>query len=116
MAFADELARLTARAKEAETRVAAAQAKGRTELELDVSAARASARAQALDLQGTSDAGEVGHYRVRSQPSPETAEEDAWFAIDHAYGAIEEAEYAALEATLERLEVSEPAARLGASD
>ena len=43
----------------------------------------------------------------------ENAEDDASFAIEYAYAAIEEAEYAALDATLARMEADELAAAAG---
>ena len=50
MALSDQLAKLAARAKDAETRVAEARDKARTDLEQEVSSARASARADAESL------------------------------------------------------------------
>ena len=58
MAASDDLARLSARAKQAEDRVAAAREKAAADLERDVSAARASSQAQAEKLRDTVDAGE----------------------------------------------------------
>jgi hypothetical protein len=57
MALSDQLAKLAARAKQAEDRAAAAQQKARTDLESDVSAARASADAQGEKLRETAESG-----------------------------------------------------------
>jgi hypothetical protein len=140
MAVSDQLAQLSARAKEAETRAAAAEGKAKADLEQDVSAARASAQAQADKLRETADAGRgkisvwwndvqrswtehVGKIREnidakraehdvdRAERRAENAEDDASFAIDYAYAAIEEAEYAVLDATLARMEADELAAK-----
>ena len=46
----------------------------------------------------------------KAQANAETAEGDASFAIDYAYAAIEEAEYAVLDAALARKEADELAA------
>jgi hypothetical protein len=46
----------------------------------------------------------------RPQRRAENAEDDAAFAIDFAYAALEEAEYAALDASLARMEANELAA------
>lgn len=139
MAASDDLARLSARAKQAEDRVAAAREKAAADLERDVSAARASSQAQAEKLRDTVDAGESrlsawwadvqkswnahiaairrhvddrkADYDVAdAELTAENAEDDASFAIEYAYAAIEEAEYAALDATLARMEADELAA------
>jgi hypothetical protein len=47
---------------------------------------------------------------VRAESNAENAEEDASFAIDYAYAAIEEAEYAVLDAALARKQADELAA------
>ena len=64
MALSDQLAKLAARAKQAEERAAAAQEKARTDLESDVSAARASAEAQGEKLRDTAAAVEDAEYAV----------------------------------------------------
>jgi hypothetical protein len=136
MALSDELAKLAARAKQAETRAAAAQKKARTELETDVSDARASASAQAEKLRETAEAGEgkvsdwwsgvqkawsdhvdavradIGerkekHDRAEARRAADDAQDDAQYAIDYAYAAVEEAEYAVLNAALARMESDE---------
>jgi hypothetical protein len=136
MALSDELAKLAERAKQAETRAAAAQKKARTDLETDVSAARASASAQAQKLRESADAGEgkvsdwwsgvqkawsdhvdtvradidhrkEKHDRAEARRAADDAEADAQYAIDYAYAAVEEAEYAVLNAELARMESDE---------
>jgi hypothetical protein len=133
MALSDELAKLATRAKQAETRAAAAQKKARNDLETDVSAARASASAQADKLRATAEAGEGKvsdwwsgvqkawsehvdavradiddrkdkHDRAEARRAADDAEDDAQYAIDYAYAAVEEAEYAVLNAELARME------------
>jgi hypothetical protein len=140
MALSDQLTKLAARAKEAEDHAAAAQTKARAELEKDVKTARDSAKAQADRLSKAADAGKgklsawweslqrswnehVAEIRQNidekrgahdldvAQRQADSAEEDAAFAIDYAYGAIEEAEYAVLDATLARMEADELAAQ-----
>jgi hypothetical protein len=129
MALSNQLSDLVARAKQVEDRVAAANQKSRTELEVDVDDARASAQAQADALHSKAEArkGKISawwdglqrswhehlaavrkgaeerkaaHDAKAAQRSAEQAEEDASYAIDYAYAAIEEAQYAALDAAL----------------
>jgi hypothetical protein len=136
MALSDELAKLAARAKQAETRAEAAKKKARTDLETDVSDARASASAQAEKLRETAEAGEgkvsdwwsgvqkawsdhvdavradIGerkekHDRAEARRAADDAQDDAQYAIDYAYAAVEEAEYAVLNAELARMESDE---------
>ena len=135
MSLSDQLTKLAARAKEAEDRAAAAQAKERTALEIDVKTARESAKAQADQLSKTVenqkgklsawwtrlqrswdehisevrqniDARRATHNLEAAQREADSAEEDASFAIDYAYAAIEEAEYAVLDARLLRKQSS----------
>jgi hypothetical protein len=47
------------------------------------------------------------HDLKKAQRTADSTEEDAAFAIDFAYGAIEEAEYAVLDAVLARTEAEE---------
>ena len=133
MALSDQLAKLAARAKQAEERAAAAHDKARTDLESDVSAARASAEKQGEKLRETAEAGEdkvsgrwnelqqswnahiaavrediderqARHDRAQAQREADTSEDDAAYAIDYAYAAVEEAEYAVLQAELARMD------------
>jgi len=139
MALSDQLTKLAARAKEAEDHAAAAKSKARAQLERDVKTARESAKAQADQLRKTAEAnkGQISDWwdgvqkswndfiaRARqnidekraehdenvANRAADNAEDDAAFAIDYAYGAIEEAEYAVLDATLARMDADALAA------
>ena len=55
MALSDQLAKLAARAKEAETRAAEAREKAKADLEQEVSSARATAKADAESLRQAVD-------------------------------------------------------------
>lgn len=136
MTMSDELGKLSARAKQAQTRAEAAQKKARTDLERDVAAARASAQAQGQKLRETAEAGEgkisdrwddvqktwnehvaavrqsvddrkARHDLAEAERAADSAEDDALYAIDYAYAALEEAEYAVLDAELARMEADE---------
>lgn len=144
MALSDELSKLAARAKEAETRSAAARDGARADLEREVESARAGAQAQAEKLRQRAEEGraEVSGWwtdvqkswnaqvtRVRAdvegkkekhdvhmaQVRADDAEGYASFAIDLAYSAVVEAEYASLDAVLARKEADEMAAEAGAT-
>jgi hypothetical protein len=139
MALSDQLTKLAARAKEAEDHAAAAKSKARAQLEQDVKTARESAKAQADQLRKTAEANKgqisdwwdgvqkswndfiatarqnIGEKRAEhdqnvANRAADNAEDDAAFAIDYAYGAIEEAEYAVLDATLARMDAEALAA------
>ncbi|MCW2982744.1 MAG: hypothetical protein JWR63_314 [Conexibacter sp.] len=139
MALSDQLSKLAARAKEAEDHAAAAQDKASADLEADVEAARGSAQAQAQALGETADATQgkvsdwwndvqknwndhvaqarenIGRRKAQmdltaAQRDADDAEADASFAINYAYGATEEAEYAVLDAALARKQADELAA------
>lgn len=136
MALSDDLTRLTTRAKEAETRVAKVRGEARADLEQDVASARKSAQEQADKLRDSAEKGEAGisgrlsdvqrswneHIsRVRedledkrakhdvhvAQRRADDAEAYASFAADHAYSAVVEAEYAALDAVLARMDADQ---------
>jgi hypothetical protein len=121
-----------------EDRAAAARAKAKGDLEQDVKRARESAQAQADTLRQSVEASqgrisawwdsvqrswndhlaavrknvdekEAAHDLKKARRIADQAEVDAEFAIDYAYAAIEEAEYAVLEATLARMEADEVA-------
>ena len=138
MAVSDQLSRLAARTKDLEDRAAAARAKAKGDLEQDVKKARESAQAQADTLRQSAEASqgkisawwdsvqrswndhlaavrknvdekEATHDLKKARRIADQAEVDAEFAIDYAYAAIEEAEYAVLEATLARMEADEVA-------
>jgi hypothetical protein len=139
MALSDQLSKLAARAKELEDRAAAAKAKNKAELEKDVNDARQSAQAQAESLKHAGneagsnvsawwakvqqswneniasirravDERKAQHDLKSAQRAAEQADEDAAFAIDYAYAALEEAEYAVLDADLAHKEADELAA------
>src|SRR5215208_6496101 len=127
MALSDQLGKLAARAKEAEDHAAAARGKAKADLDREVETAQASAQDQAEKLRETADASEekvsawwrdvqsnwnvhiakvkddidskrAEHDLARAQRNAESAEGDASFAIDFAYSAVVEAEYAVLDA------------------
>jgi hypothetical protein len=129
MALSDQLDDLAAKAKQVQDRVAAARQKTRAELEADVNNARESAQAQADALHEKAEArkGKISawwdkverswHEHVAAvrkgaeqrkaardakaaQRAAEQADEDASYAIAYAYAAIEEAQYAVLDADL----------------
>jgi hypothetical protein len=147
MALSEDLTRLATRAKEAETRVAKVREERRADLEQDVASARKSTQEQADKLRHSAEKskGEISgrlsdvqrswneHIsRVRddlddkrakhdvhvAQRRADDAEAYASFAADHAYSAVVEAEYAALDAVLARMDavqMSEEAAPTGAT-
>jgi hypothetical protein len=144
MAASDQLAKLAARAKEAEDRAAAARGKAKADLEQDVATARASADAQAEHLRQAADANKgklsvwwhdlqrswnehvakvrddidskrAEHDVERARRYADNAEDDATFAVNYAYAAIEEAEYAVLDAALARKQADELSAQTGAT-
>jgi hypothetical protein len=139
MALSDQLSKLAARAKEAEDRVAAAKTKARAQLEQDVQAARDAAGAEAEELRKAVEADteaisawwtgvqknwsdhiseirrNIGEKRAAvdakvAKREADHAEKDAAFAVDFALGAVEEAEYAVLYATLSRMDAEKMAA------
>ena len=147
MALSENLTRLATRAKEAETRVADGREEARADLEQDVASARKSAQEQADKLRHSAEQSKAGisgrlndvqrswneHIsRVRedlddkrakhdvhvAQRRADDAEAYASFATDHAYSAVVEAEYAALDAVLARMDadqMSEEATPAGAT-
>jgi hypothetical protein len=143
MALSDELTKLAARAKDAETRTAVARDEARGQLEQEVAAARATAEAEAQKMRQAAEEGkeEVSSHRKDLQQSWDAhvaqvrgnveerkaqhdvqaadrranmAEDYAEFAIDFAYSAVVEAEYASLDAVLARKEADQAAADTGA--
>jgi hypothetical protein len=140
MAASDQLAKLSARAKEAEDHVATAQDKAKSDLQQQISDGRAVGQAQADRLRKTAeesggnisdwwtdvqkswdehfdkirmsiDEHKAEHDASAAERRAENAEEDAVFAIEFAYSAIEEAEYAVLDAGLARLDADEVAGK-----
>lgn len=136
MALSDDLTKLAARTKEAETRTVAARDQARADLEREVSSARASGEAQAEKLrqaaeEATEEIDETGrdlrnswkahiakvredlesrkaeHDVHKAQRRAERAEDYASFEIDLAYSAVVEAEYAALDAVLARMDAEQ---------
>ena len=136
MAKSDDLARLATRAKEAETRVAEVRAEARADLEQDVASAREAAQEQAEALRNRAEESKAGISgrlsdvqrswneqiaRVRedlegkrakhdahvAQRRADDAEAYASFATDLAYSAVVEAEYAALDAVLARMDAEQ---------
>jgi Cu/Ag efflux pump CusA len=136
MALSDQLTTLAARTKLLEDRAAAAKSKAKLDLEQDVKRARESAQAQADGLRQNVEANrgrisgwwdnlqrswnehltavrqDIGEKRAaqdlkKAQRIADQAEADAEFALEFAYGAVEEAEYAVLDATLARMEADE---------
>ncbi|HTN81264.1 MAG TPA: hypothetical protein VMK16_16450 [Acidimicrobiales bacterium] len=133
MALSDDLAKLAARAKEAEDRFAAAQKAAHDKVEHDVQSARESLDKSTDKLRKTAQTnkGKVAawwsdvqkswdeqiakirrdveskkseHDLKAAQRKADSAEEDAQFAIQYAYWAVEEAEYAVLDAQLARMD------------
>jgi hypothetical protein len=139
MALSDDLTRLATRAKEVEDHAVAARSQGRADLERAIADSRASAEAEAdklrheaearkgklsvwwHDLQRTwnehiakirddIDSKRAEHDVERAKRRAEKAEDDARFAVAFAYAAIEEADYAVLDAALARMEAEQSAA------
>jgi len=136
MALSDQLTKLAARAKQLEDHAAAATTQAKTDVAQSVDSARASAQAEAETLRKSAESvdGKVSDWwtglgkswdehvaAVRknvddrkaahdlkvARRTADQADADASFAIDYAYAAVEEAEYAVLDATLARMEADE---------
>jgi hypothetical protein len=139
MAVSDDLNKLSQRAKTAENHAAAARNQARGELERTVADVRASAEAGAKNLEaqskvagqevaeGWADVQRSWNARMakarkdvdrrkaefnasNAESRADWADADAELAIDYAYSAIEEAEYAVLDAILARRDAEEAAA------
>jgi hypothetical protein len=131
MNLSERLGKLAARAKQAEARAAEAQHKAASDLQDDVAAARATAQAEALKLRESAEAGrgEISDWRLSVQKTwsdyigavhqtideanaevdlaqarhaADVAENDAAYAIDYSFAAVEQAEYAVLHAEFAR--------------
>jgi CHASE3 domain sensor protein len=127
MAISDELAGLTARAKEAQARAESVRDKAGAEIEQHVSSARAAAEARADELRQKADDGKgrisaareeiatrkAEHDVHKARKVADEAEDQASFVIDLAYSAVVEAEYAALDAYLARAKADELSAAAG---
>ena len=138
MTLSDDLAKLSARAKEAEDRFAAAQKAAHDKVEHDVHTARESLDKSTDHLRKTAQTnkGKVAawwngvlkswdeqiasvrrdieskkaeHDLKAAQRKADSAEEDAEFAIQYAYWAVEQAEYAVLDAQLARMDADSSA-------
>jgi hypothetical protein len=139
MTLSDQLSRLAARTKTLEERATAAQQKARSDLEHDVKAARdeSKADAEALRKAVDEDVAEVSAWwtdlgqswdkhiaKMRKEIDKKQAEHDlksaqrdaddaaayASYVLDYTFAAVEEAEYAVLDATLARMDADELAA------
>ena len=144
MALSDQLSKLAARTKQLEDRATAARQEARTDLQHDVEAARLASNANAEALGKSLDESEaevsawwteVGRSwdehiaRVRgkvdkkkeqhdlkaAQRDADEATDYASYLIDYVYAAVDEAEYAVLDATLAQREADELAAAQRAS-
>jgi hypothetical protein len=144
MAVSDQLSKLAARTKELEDRAAAAQQEARTQLEQDVQAAREASNANAEALSKSLDDSEAEvsawwtdmgrswdahiagvrdrvdkkkeqHDLKAAQRDAEDATAYASYLIDYAFAAVDEAEYAVLDATLSQMVADELAADQQAS-
>jgi UDP-N-acetyl-D-mannosaminuronate dehydrogenase len=140
MAISDQLSKLAARTKQLEDRATAARQEARADLQHDVEAALEAANANAEVLGKAVDAQEaevsawwtgigrswdqhIAHVRERvqtrkdqhdlkaAQRAADEATEYASYLIDYTYAAVEEAEYAVLDATLAQMEADELAAQ-----
>jgi hypothetical protein len=135
MALSDDLARLSVRAKEAEDHAAAAKQQKKDQLQQNVENARQSTQSSITKMQDQSkaaagkakswgegvqqswddhlsqarqriEARKAGHKAKVAARDADNAEDYAEFAIDVAYSAIAEAEYAVLDAALYRMEAN----------
>jgi len=140
MTTPQDLSKLTNRAKEAEQRAAGAANQARDDLAKSVAESRANVDAQAAQLKETAaaskdkisgwwdeqqkawndraakvrkhlDEQKTAYDVVTAENRAELAQADAKFAIDYALSAIEEAEYAVLDAILAQADVKEAASR-----
>ena len=141
MGMSEQLSRLAERTKKLEEHAAAARQKARADLEHDVAEAKAASKADAEALRESvaataadvsawwTDVGRawdahITKMRQRIQEKSakhdlKTAQRDAddaaayaSYLIDYTYAAVQEAEYAVLDATLARKEADELAARM----
>jgi hypothetical protein len=144
MALSEQLSKLAARTKELEDRATAARQEARADLQHDVEAARVASNANAEALSQSLDASEaevsawwtdmgrswdqhIANVRQRVEEKKEqhdlkAAQRDAddatayaSYLIDYTYAAVDEAEYAVLDAVLAQREADELAAAQQAS-
>jgi hypothetical protein len=140
MSLSDQLSKLASRTKEVENRAAAAREKAHDDLQKDVAAARKASKANAEALRESVDtsAAEVSAWwtdvgrtwddhlakmrkdldKKKAAHDVKTAKRDAddanayaSYLIDYCYAAVEEAEYAVLDATLAQMEYDDLAAK-----
>jgi hypothetical protein len=145
MALSEDLNRLATRAKETETRAAEARTKARADVKKEIAEARAAAQAQGEKLRAAAAEGQgvISDWWVDAQKSwsehieavrddierkkaehdvgkarrrAERREADAELALDAAYWAIVEAEYAVLDAVLARRDADDLAEVKGTSE
>jgi hypothetical protein len=138
MDASQKLAKLSERAKEAEDHASAAQNQAKADVEKSANEARARAEAHAEELHQSAAAtgaqisaswndmqkswsNHMAQVRRgiddkkgqldarRAETRADDAEADALFAIDYAYGTVEEAEYAVLDAISARMEAEDRA-------
>jgi hypothetical protein len=138
MDASQKLAKLSERAKEAEDHASAAQNQAKADVEKSANEARARAEAHAEELHQSAVATGAqissswndlqkswGNHMAqvrqgidekkgqldarRAETRADDAEADALFAIDYAYGTVEEAEYAVLDAISARMEAEDRA-------
>ena len=136
MDASQELAKLSERAKEAEDHASAARNQAKADVEKSADEARARAEAHAEELQRTATGAHISaswndmqkswsdHMAQvrqsiedkkgqrdarRAEARADDVEADALFAIDYAYGTVEEAEYAVLDAISARMEAEDRA-------
>ena len=144
MALSEQLSKLSMRTKTLEDRFAAAKKEARADLERDVKAAREASQANAEALRTSVedtkpevfvwwdgvgrawdqhvatvrqhiDDKKAAHDLKAAQRDAEEADEYASYLIDYTYAAVEEAEYAVLDATLAHKRVDELAAEMASA-
>jgi hypothetical protein len=136
MALSDQLSRLASRSKELEDRAAAVKQQTKADLQHDVKQAREESQARADALANTIDESKAdvsawwnsmgrswndhvasvrknigdkraAHDLKAAERAVRQADDDASYAVDYAYSAVEEAEYAVLDAILARMEADQ---------
>jgi hypothetical protein len=127
VAASEQLSKLAARAKEAEDQAAAARAQATTELQQDVDANKGKISGWWHEVQNAwtahvakvregIDTKKAEHDVGRAEKRADLAEHDATFAVPYVYAAIEEAQYAVLDAELARRQADELKAASGAGE
>ena len=144
MALSEQLSKLSVRTKALEDRAAAAKAEARADLEQDVKAAREASQANAEALRSSIETSQAevsvwwddvarawdqhvstvrqhidervaAHDLKAAQREAEDADAYASYLIDYTYAAVEEAEYAVLDATLAHKRADELAAEMASA-